>query len=412
MVKRQKEKLYQSASENRANAQLRSGTQPISGGGGSVRRLPFNCCALSLMPYTTPVCLSNGIVFEKTAIEPFLAEHKIDPVTGNPTTKEDLIELHMSQDDEGRWTCPVLSKPFADHTKTIAIKQAGGMEANVYSFEAYQELNVKAKNYEDLVSGQKFNKKKDVIVLNDSSNDEFNKLRDINTFFHIKNQRQLAKDAAPKDINIRHSVTATRILDKINSSKQVEADKEKKRRAHQPTDLAKEGKRLKIFADDVRGVKLTTGAAAGSLTSTVMTATIDNQMREATDDEILRSIYQLMKRRKKKGFVRMETNMGSILLELHCDIVPRTTTNFLKLCEAKKYNGSAFHRLIKGFMIQGGKPSKDAAAKGETDDCIWGGAFRDEFDGRLKHDGTQYRMIFWGWLRFFSQNPSQRHAWP
>ena len=143
MVKRQKEKQYQSATEHRANSQIRSGNQPPSGsegGGGGLRRLPFNCCALSLMPFTTPVCTSNGIVFEKTAIEPFLAEHKIDPVTGNPMTKHDLIVLNMSKDEEGRWQCPILTKPFADHTKVIAIRQNNppGTEANVYSFEAYQ----------------------------------------------------------------------------------------------------------------------------------------------------------------------------------------------------------------------------------------------------------------------------------
>lgn len=137
MVKRQKEKQYQSAQEHRANSQLRSGNQP--GGGGTVRKLPFDCCALSLMPFTTPVCTNNGIVFEKTAIVPFLEEHKIDPVSGQAMTKEDLITLSMDKDDAGRWQCPIITKPFADHTKIVAIRQnPPGNEANVYSYEAYQ----------------------------------------------------------------------------------------------------------------------------------------------------------------------------------------------------------------------------------------------------------------------------------
>ena len=139
MVKRQKEKQYQSAREHRANSQLRSGNQPGATGDGAVRKLPFNCCALSLMPFTSPVCTSNGIIFEKTAIEPFLAEHKMDPVTGKSMTAKDLIVLTMDKDEEGRWQCPVITKPFADYTKIVAIVQnPPGKEANVYSFEAYQ----------------------------------------------------------------------------------------------------------------------------------------------------------------------------------------------------------------------------------------------------------------------------------
>ena len=66
-------------------------------------------------------------------------EHKCDPVTGKPMTAKDLIFLTIDKDEEGRWQCPVLTKPFADHTKIIAIVQnPPGKEANVYSYEAYQ----------------------------------------------------------------------------------------------------------------------------------------------------------------------------------------------------------------------------------------------------------------------------------
>ena len=91
------------------------------------------------MSFTSPVCTKNGIIFEKDAIEAFLTEHKCDPVTGEPMTAKDLIVLNMDKDEEGRWQCPVLTKPFADHTKIVAIVQnPPGKEANVYSHEAYQ----------------------------------------------------------------------------------------------------------------------------------------------------------------------------------------------------------------------------------------------------------------------------------
>lgn len=245
---------------------------------------------------------------------------------------------------------------------------------------------MKAKNFEDLISGKKFNKKKDLIILNDPDNQDFHRLRDINTFFHIRNQRKLEKAKAPTSNNIRHSVTATRILDKLNKSATA-TDKDEKKRASTTAggDLQKEGKRLKIFSDDVTGVKFTSGKGSGSLTSTAVAVNYENESREATEEEVLQAMFQVLRRKKKKGYVKLQTNVGDILLEIHCDFVPRTSTNFMKLCEAKKYNGSSFHRLIKNFMIQGGKPPKDAQE--EDDASIWGGAFRDEFDDRLKHDG-------------------------
>ena len=100
MVKRQKEKQYQSASEHRQNSQLRSGSATHS---SVQRRLPFHCCALTLSPYQNPVCTSQGIVFDNAALMEFLFKHKKDPVTGKPLTTRDIISLNMDKDEEGRW---------------------------------------------------------------------------------------------------------------------------------------------------------------------------------------------------------------------------------------------------------------------------------------------------------------------
>ncbi len=58
--------------------------------------------------------------------------------------------------------------------------------------------------------------------------------------------------------------------------------------------------------------------------------------------------------------VTMETNKGTVVLELNSKIAPNTVANFVKLSQAGFYDGVKFHRVIKDFMIQAGDPqSKD-----------------------------------------------------
>merc|ERR1712070_262612 len=77
----------------------------------------------------------------------------------------------------------------------------------------------------------------------------------------------------------------------------------------------------------------------------------------------------------------MHTSLGDMKIELHCDEVPKTCENFLALAASGYYNGTKFHRNIKGFMLQGGDPT----GTGKGGECIWGGKFEDEFSDRLKH---------------------------
>ncbi|PXV71173.1 peptidyl-prolyl cis-trans isomerase A (cyclophilin A) [Sinimarinibacterium flocculans] len=52
--------------------------------------------------------------------------------------------------------------------------------------------------------------------------------------------------------------------------------------------------------------------------------------------------------------VLMETSVGDITLELDADKAPKSTANFVQYVQDKHYDGLVFHRVIKGFMIQGG----------------------------------------------------------
>jgi cyclophilin family peptidyl-prolyl cis-trans isomerase len=75
----------------------------------------------------------------------------------------------------------------------------------------------------------------------------------------------------------------------------------------------------------------------------------------------------------------LETNKGSFEVELFEDRAPETAGNFLKLAESGFYDGVVFHRVIEGFMIQGGDP--DGTGRGGP-----GYTIKDEFHPELRHD--------------------------
>merc|ERR1712060_665428 len=131
--------------------------------------------------------------------------------------------------------------------------------------------------------------------------------------------------------------------------------------------------------------RLTSGEMAESFTSTATALKTTNALRQLTEEEELQDIYDIVRKNKNKGYVRMVTSLGMLNLELHCDIVPRTTDNFLRLCEKQYYDNTTFHRLIKNFMLQGGDPT--GTGRGGESGFEDGRSFKDEFDSRLTHQG-------------------------
>jgi peptidyl-prolyl cis-trans isomerase B (cyclophilin B) len=75
-----------------------------------------------------------------------------------------------------------------------------------------------------------------------------------------------------------------------------------------------------------------------------------------------------------------ETDKGTIRVELFDDKTPKTVENFETLCGKHFYDGLKFHRVIDGFMIQGGCPQGTGSGGP-------GYQFEDEFHPDLKHDG-------------------------
>ncbi|KAL9583680.1 MAG: hypothetical protein Q9212_002567 [Teloschistes hypoglaucus] len=91
------------------------------------------------------------------------------------------------------------------------------------------------------------------------------------------------------------------------------------------------------------------------------------------------SLYNLEPQPTAK--VLLETTSGDILLELFAKQTPLASRNFLQLCLDGYYNNTIFHRLVHGFVIQGGDPT----GTGEGGEAIYdGGLFDDEFHSRLK----------------------------
>ena len=89
---------------------------------------------------------------------------------------------------------------------------------------------------------------------------------------------------------------------------------------------------------------------------------------------------------QKNQFALIKTSLGDIKVELFADSAPKTAKNFSDLAQKGFYNGTKFHRVIKGFMIQGGDPlSKDDLQK-----SMWGTGgpgykFNDELTGKEKY---------------------------
>jgi peptidyl-prolyl cis-trans isomerase B (cyclophilin B) len=83
--------------------------------------------------------------------------------------------------------------------------------------------------------------------------------------------------------------------------------------------------------------------------------------------------------------VTLRTTLGSIKIKMEPDWAPNHVRNFLKLVSTGWYNGTAFHRLIKGFVLQGGMGDTRTGNAAHPADR-WVHTLKDEFRDNLKHD--------------------------
>lgn len=84
---------------------------------------------------------------------------------------------------------------------------------------------------------------------------------------------------------------------------------------------------------------------------------------------------------KKKYSAIFRTSVGEFEVRLEADLARRTVNNFVFLAREGFYNGTTFHRVIRGFMAQGGDPTGTGTGGP-------GYRFEDEFHAKLKHDSA------------------------
>jgi cyclophilin family peptidyl-prolyl cis-trans isomerase len=87
----------------------------------------------------------------------------------------------------------------------------------------------------------------------------------------------------------------------------------------------------------------------------------------------------------------IQTDKGGVELELLPAAAPQAVENFRLLAEHGYYDGLTFHRIVKGFMVQGGDPAGD----GTGGESAWGGTFADEIDAAssIYQDGYRRGIV-------------------
>lgn len=375
------------ASENAYSASAGSGTAKGDASGASFKRLPFNFCAVSLQPFSHPVCTADGTIFDITHILPWLKKHGTNPITGESLKSSELIKLHFAKNDEGELVDPVTFKVFTDNTHIVTLSNTG----NVYAWDTVARLNIKAKMWRDLVNDEDFSRK-EIVTLQDPQHIE---ARNLSSFKYLQDgvstlteeQKKERSDPA-RNVNKAALGNAAGVL-KVGETKPPTpkpATQSKNRTLSitktLPSTVAKPSKASPSLNTSkplpYNAAQHTTGKAAASFTSTGLTPHTSNERALLTDEE-----YLLKARRvKHKGYARIQTSHGDLNLELLPEFAPRAVWNFVHLAKKGYYKNIIFHRSIRNFMLQGGDPT----GTGKGGSSIWGKNFKDEFDGPLGHD--------------------------
>ena len=357
--------------------------QSSSGLSSTFRRLPYNYCAVSLQPFTDPVCTPEGTIFDLTHILTWLTKHPdTSPVDGSPLKRSDLITLNYTKNEDGEFVDPVTYKVFTDNTHIVAVRHA--QEANVFAWDTVERLNIKAKNWRDLLNDADFSRK-DIITLQDPQNIES---RDFGKYLAVR-EGETVVPGQDGSVNTAALGNAAKILRAKEAVAKARADRIAKSQGGQAKSAsastavvpAKQSTSTTTSTQQKKpaynAAVYTSGKAAASFTSTGVTPHTSNSLALLSNED-----YMLQpKRVPQKGYARLSTSLGDLTLELLPEFAPRAVWNFVQLAKRGYYRSTLFHRNIKNFMVQGGDPT----GTGRGGESIWGKPFKDEFEGPERH---------------------------
>ena len=194
-----------------------------------------------------------------------------------------IKKLNFTKNENGNFECPILNKEFTDKTHIIAI----GTTGNVYSWEAVEELNIKNKNYKDLLTDVPFTRK-DIITI---QNPDILPAIPWTEFHHVKEKNKKNSE----------------VIIPSNPTSKIETKNE------------------------------------GGFTCVGFDAA-DKVPEKESDKKITNPPSDL-------GYVSIVTNFGRLNIELYVPRAPKTCFNFITLCKSNYYDNTIFHRNIKDFMV-------------------------------------------------------------
>eukprot|EP00933_Yihiella_yeosuensis_P062030 TRINITY_DN64949_c0_g1_i1.p1 TRINITY_DN64949_c0_g1~~TRINITY_DN64949_c0_g1_i1.p1 ORF type:complete len:565 (+),score=142.00 TRINITY_DN64949_c0_g1_i1:148-1842(+) len=366
-------------------------------------KLALNCCFLSLQPFENPVGTIDGSIFEIKYIIKYIKLFGCHPVHGGKLEMKELVPLHFHKNAQGQYHCPVTYKVFGNNTAVCANMKSG----HIYSLEAVLELNKKTKNWQDLITSKPF-KWTDIVVIQDPENVQGREVAKFHFMVQGHQDRVVSEITNPESKEARENkgdnIRANPAVARVFEEKERLAEEKKKQeeealkeledkdpeaaaaaRAAAEEKKANEEAIRQAVSKRKNNERYTNNEVGASFTCQAEPVRTENSFRKLSEEEELAEIYDIVRKKKTKGYVRIVTTIGCLNLELHCDMVPRTTDNFLRLCEKNYYDNTIFHRLIKNFMIQGGDPT--GTGRGGKSGFEGGAAFKDEFDSRLVHQG-------------------------
>ncbi|MBV95710.1 Peptidyl-prolyl cis-trans isomerase-like 2, partial [Eschrichtius robustus] len=372
------------------------------------RRLPFDHCSLSLQPFVYPVCTPEGVVFDLLNIVPWLKKYGTNPSNGEKLDGRCLIKLNFAKNSEvivgdkllrlrpraGGWAVGVggltdlPGGSWAAFRSALVIKLQSSpgvllctpphpplfslarrlRRGDLRGHRPCSPFSVGLALCPGRVRVPWLRSVSGLAGRDPTSLDKFN----VSNFFHVKNNMKIIdpdEEKAKQDPSYYLKNTNTETRETLQELyKEFKGDEVLAATMKVPE---------KTKVDRLNAAHYSTGKVSASFTSTAMVPETTHEAA-AIDEDVLR--YRFV---KKKGYVRLHTNLGDLNLELHCDLTPKTCENFIKLCKKQYYDGTLFHRSIRNFVIQGGDPT----GTGTGGESYWGKPFRDEFRPNLSHTG-------------------------